>query len=70
MGNFIKTKKTNNAVAEFYQFLQKVDPITRNCLTSITSTEPPHLFEVGAGDPPNDFYGEGLLQNILYNIGY
>jgi len=70
MGQYVKAKKTNSAVAQFYQFLQKVDPITRNCVTSITSAQSPGLFAVGKGTPPNDYYGEGLVQNILYNIGY
>ena len=57
---YLKKKQGNNAVAQFYQFLKKVDPITRNCVTSFTSAKSPDLFKV---DPTIglNYKGEGLV---------
>ncbi len=68
VANF-KNNQTSKAIADFYQFLQKVDAITRNCVNSFTKAKSPGLFKVD-DVTGNEYYGEGLVLNILYTMGY
>jgi hypothetical protein len=47
-------------MADIYQFLQKVDAITRNCVNSFTKANSADLFKVD-GDTGNEYVGEGLV---------
>lgn len=62
----------NNAIAQFYQFLQKSDDIIINCGETIFNAKIPDLFTVStlASPTDNSYWGEGFLQNILYNVGF
>ena len=60
MTDNFKDSETSKAMADIYQFLQKVDAITRNCVNSFTKANSADLFKVG-GDTGNEWVGEGLV---------
>lgn len=67
MGDRLNAGQTKDAVTEFYRALQKTDDIIINCGNAIfTNSDALNVF-TGAGD---SYFGETLVTNILYNIGF
>jgi len=59
-------------MAQFYQFLQKIDNLVINCGDAVFNADFPILFATKDDNPAstNEYFGETFLQNILYNMGY
>ncbi|TNV78872.1 hypothetical protein FGO68_gene1319 [Halteria grandinella] len=63
---YLKNGNITDSVSQMYQFLQIFDDILISCSESIINASIPNLFT----ESGNNFFGEQLIQNILYNIGF
>lgn len=64
----LDTDQTNDAVVEFYRAIQKTDDIVINCNEAIFSNmDALDVFKTNNGD---SYFGETLVTNILYNLGF
>ncbi len=67
MADKIALSQTKDAVTEFYRAMQKTDDIIINCGDAIFSNNDALNVFTGASDT---YFGETLITNILYNIGF
>ncbi len=62
----INNLQITDAVTNFYEFLKMFQFITYSCTESVLTAYVPDLI----WGPANNYLGENLLTNILYNLGF
>ena len=63
MSNYLALNDINDAVTQFYQFMQRSSSIVINCGNSVLNAAVPNLLG-------GTYFGENLVQNLLYNLGF